>query len=114
MLSKYRLFIAITVSSILNLSCLTSVMAANIEDLVKPCADCHGKDGASTHPDTPIIGGFSTPYATDSMIAYKEKERPCPEAEYQIGDKKGKKTTMCPYPQATVPQLPATGPTVFK
>ena len=95
MLSKYRLFIAITVSSILNLSCLTSVMAANIDDLVKPCADCHGKDGASTHPDTPIIGGFSTPYATDSMIAYKEKERPCPEAEYQIGDKKGKKTTMC-------------------
>jgi sulfide dehydrogenase cytochrome subunit len=69
--------------------------AADVAELVASCADCHGPDGASTAPDVPIIGGFSEPYTTDSMIAYQEEERPCPEAEYETGAKKGQKTTMC-------------------
>lgn len=79
----------------LSLSGVTSVFAADVNDLIKPCADCHGKDGASTDPNVPIMGGFSAPYTTDSMIAYKAKERPCPESEYLTGDKKGQKITMC-------------------
>lgn len=74
---------------------LTAARAADLAELVDACADCHGPDGASTDPHVPIIGGFSEPYTTDSMIAYKEEERPCPEAEYLSGDKKGQKTTMC-------------------
>ena len=70
-------------------------VAADVTDLVNSCADCHGPDGASSEPDVPIIGGFSAPYTTDSMIAYQEEERPCPEAEYHSGDNKGQKTTMC-------------------
>jgi cytochrome subunit of sulfide dehydrogenase len=70
-------------------------LAADVQDLVKPCAECHGENGASTEPDVPIIGGLSETYVNDSMIAYQEEERPCPEAEYESGDKKGQKTTMC-------------------
>ena len=69
--------------------------AADVAELVASCADCHGPDGASSEPQVPTIGGFSAPYTTDSMIAYQEQERPCPEAEYPGGDKKGQKTTMC-------------------
>ena len=74
---------------------LAAARAADVAELVASCADCHGPDGASSEPDVPIIGGFSAPYTTDSMIAYQEQERPCPEAEYPSGDKKGQKTDMC-------------------
>ena len=74
---------------------LAAARAADVAELVESCAGCHGPDGASTDPHVPIIAGFSEPYATDSMIAYQEEERPCPEAEYLSGDRKGQKTTMC-------------------
>ena len=95
MFNKNKLLSVISLSAILGLFCIPNVLAADIDDLVKPCADCHGKDGASTEPNVPIMGGLSAPYFSDSMIAYKEEERPCPESEYLTGDKKGQKTTMC-------------------
>ena len=86
---------AFLLGGLMTLACIPGSYAADVKDLVEPCADCHGKDGASTDSNVPIIGGFSAPYTTDSMIAYKAKERPCPESEYLSGDKKGKKITMC-------------------
>jgi sulfide dehydrogenase cytochrome subunit len=74
---------------------MAAAQAADVTELVDSCADCHGPDGASTDPHVPIIGGFSAAYTNDGMIAYREKERPCPEAEYPSGSKKGQKTTMC-------------------
>ena len=73
----------------------TSASAADVANIVKDCDSCHGKDGASTTPEVPIIGGISALVLSDAMIAYKGEERPCPEAEYVTGDKKGQKTTMC-------------------
>ena len=72
-----------------------SVDAADVNKLAEQCADCHGKDGASTTAEIPTIGGISAQYMTDSMTAYKNKERPCVEAKYQSGSKKGQKTDMC-------------------
>ena len=69
--------------------------AADVGKLAEQCADCHGKDGASTDSDVPIIGGISQQYMIDSMTAYKSKERPCVEEEYHKGPKKGQKTDMC-------------------
>jgi len=74
---------------------VAAARAADLAELLDACAACHGPDGASSEPHVPIIGGFSEPYTSDSMIAYKEEERPCPETEYLSGDKKGQKTTMC-------------------
>jgi sulfide dehydrogenase cytochrome subunit len=59
------------------------------------CGDCHGKDGASTESDVPVIGGLSEQYLLDSMAAYKDKQRPCPESKYRAGDTKRPKTDMC-------------------
>jgi len=69
--------------------------AADINKLFKECADCHGKDGASTDKDVPIIGGLSSAYIVQTMGMYKLKKRPCPETKYREGAKKGKKTDMC-------------------
>lgn len=73
----------------------TGAWAADVNKVVEDCANCHGKDGTSTESDVPIIGGYSAPYITDSMAAYKKKERPCPETKYRDGEKKGTKTAMC-------------------
>lgn len=59
------------------------------------CADCHGKDGASTESDVPILGGVSEQYLLDSMAAYREGKRPCPETAWRAGDKKRPRTDMC-------------------
>jgi sulfide dehydrogenase cytochrome subunit len=59
------------------------------------CADCHGKDGASTESDVPVIGGLSEQYLLDSLAAYRERQRPCPPSAYRSGDKARPKTDMC-------------------
>jgi cytochrome subunit of sulfide dehydrogenase len=59
------------------------------------CADCHGKDGASTESDVPTLGGVSEQYLVDSMAAYRDSKRPCAKSAYRAGDKKRAKTDMC-------------------
>lgn len=59
------------------------------------CAGCHGKDGASTEADVPIIGGLSEQYLLDQMAAYHDDKRPCAESKFRTGDTKRKATTMC-------------------
>lgn len=73
----------------------TNVVAADAAKLAEDCASCHGKDGVSMESDIPIIAGYSAVYLTDSLIAYKNKERPCPDAKYVSGEKKGQTTNMC-------------------
>jgi sulfide dehydrogenase cytochrome subunit len=75
---------------------LSPVAAADdVEEIVESCAACHGPKGVSSHPEVPTIAGYSEYYMSDSLLAYKEEERPCPETEYLSGDDKGEKTTMC-------------------
>ena len=71
------------------------VGAADVGKLVEDCANCHGKDGASTESTIPIIGGMSAFYISESMAIYTDKDRPCVEAEYPAGEHKGSKTDMC-------------------
>ena len=74
---------------------ISDTVAADVDKLVENCGHCHGKDGASTEPTVPIIGGISEYYMIDNMAAYKDEARPCPEAEYHEGPDKGSKTDMC-------------------
>lgn len=69
--------------------------AADLDTLTQQCAHCHGKDGASSEPTIPTIGGISDFYMIDTMLVYQDKARPCVEAEYVDGPDKGKKTDMC-------------------
>jgi len=64
-------------------------------DVAENCAGCHGKAGASTSSDVPIIGGYSAKYLTDSLTNYKNKARPCPEVKYLEGAQKGQAGDMC-------------------
>lgn len=77
-------------------ACMVSgVWAADAGKLVEDCANCHGKDGASTDKDVPIIGGNSATYMTDTFNNYKNKDRPCPEVKYLDGPHKGDPMDMC-------------------
>ena len=82
-------------TGLFGLALATSAWAADVNKLAENCAGCHGQDGASTESDVPIIGGFSAPFMHDSLVAYKKKERPCPETKYRSGEKQGQKTDMC-------------------
>jgi sulfide dehydrogenase cytochrome subunit len=85
----------IALSAMLSGFVIPNASATDIGALIEFCSDCHGQDGISTESDVPIIGGFSEQYLLDSMIAYIDKDRPCPETEYREGDNKGSKTDMC-------------------
>ncbi len=74
---------------------LCAAFPARAGDPGLSCADCHGKDGASTESEAPVIGGLSDQYLTDAMAAYRDKKRPCLETQYRAGDTKRPKTTMC-------------------
>lgn len=69
--------------------------AADISELTAECDTCHGKDGASTDSDTPIIGGLSDFFIEEAMFIYRDRARPCVEEAYPEGPKKGEKTDMC-------------------
>lgn len=68
---------------------------AGLQENLDSCYSCHGKDGASTDANIPIIGGYSADYTFDSMIAYRNKERPCEAVEVPAGPHKGEKQDMC-------------------
>lgn len=69
--------------------------AADVAKLADACAECHGKNGASTEPEVPIIGGLSEGYIVENMKAYRNEKRACPEVKYPAGAKKGQATDMC-------------------
>ena len=88
-------------------SCLTFSVAASsgavlatespesTEDLTAICADCHGKDGASTYPDVPIIGGLSAFALEENLYAFRAGERPCRTTYYRTGRADRPATDMC-------------------
>jgi sulfide dehydrogenase cytochrome subunit len=90
--------VALTVVALTGLLCLSAapaVSAADVSKLVDVCSNCHGKAGASTESDVPIIGGYSSEFLVNNLKAYKTKDRDCPETKYRSGSKKGQKTDMC-------------------
>lgn len=88
-------FVVLAGTALFSLSLSAGAWAADVNKLVEDCANCHGKDGASTDKDVPIIGGNSVTYLTGTFANYKNKSRPCPEVKYLAGAQKGKTTDMC-------------------
>ena len=94
-LESLRLFAMIAAVSGLGLSAGTVARAADGAQLAEQCADCHGENGVSKESSVPTIAGMSAYFLTDTMAIYKERGRPCVEAEYLAGANKGSKTDMC-------------------
>ncbi len=74
---------------------VTGALAASVDSQLKTCSYCHGKDGASTESDVPIIGGYSVEFLVNNLKAYRDKDRDCPDTKYRSGPDKGKTTNMC-------------------
>jgi sulfide dehydrogenase cytochrome subunit len=89
----YALFLCATI--LFNFSLVSGAWAIDVDKVTGTCAACHGKGGASTETDIPIIGGYSEASITDDLKAYKTKDRECRKTKYRSGPKKGKKTDMC-------------------
>ncbi len=49
---------------------------ADVDKLVKACADCHEKDGNSKNGETPSIAGMSSGFFLESIKSYKSNTRP--------------------------------------
>jgi cytochrome subunit of sulfide dehydrogenase len=91
----YSSFSSFSLSILLCLAPIGTAFAAGIDGQLKICSSCHGKDGASTESDVPIIGGYSVEFLVNNLKAYREKERDCPDTKYRSGPDKGKTTNMC-------------------
>ncbi len=59
-----------------SLGMMTNSAMADVDALVKKCADCHEKDGNSKNSDTPSIAGMSSAFFLESMKGYKTGSRP--------------------------------------
>jgi len=74
---------------------MSGVWAIDVDKLAVICANCHGKGGASSEPDIPIIGGYSAEFIIGNLTAYKNNERDCTETKYRTTSNKGTKIHMC-------------------
>ena len=95
MKNKHTEYLLLACTAFLSLFLTANVRAADVNKLVETCTNCHGKGGASSEPEVPIIGGYSVEFLVNNLTAYKNKERACPETQYRTGSKKGTKTDMC-------------------
>ena len=79
----------------INLAVATAALAADGAKVAEQCTVCHGKNGASSEPSIPTIGGFSAKYMIESIKNFKRKTRTCAEVTVPAGPKKGTKSDMC-------------------
>jgi len=73
----------------------TGALAADGASIYDQCVSCHGKNGQSTEPTIPIVGGYSEKYISESFKNFRSKARPCAEVSVPSGPKKGTKSDMC-------------------
>ncbi len=72
-----------------------SGVANEVESLMKQCNDCHGDQGISQWSDVPSIGGLAEFVHADALYIYRDKERPCADSAYRMGDTSRPETSMC-------------------
>jgi sulfide dehydrogenase cytochrome subunit len=70
---RYGLFVSILLSA-----SLVSADDADISQLIPTCDACHGQDGQSALPSTPIIAGIDAGIIADTIYALQDGEYPCP------------------------------------
>jgi sulfide dehydrogenase cytochrome subunit len=92
---KARAVTLLLSGALLSPAAATVAVAAEGSALAEQCAVCHGKNGASTDPSIPIIGGYSAKYILESVKNFRKKSRTCAEVTVLAGPKKGTKSDMC-------------------
>jgi cytochrome subunit of sulfide dehydrogenase len=82
-------------AAILGLIGCAATPAASVDAIMEQCSACHGRNGASSDPHIPTIGGYSAKYIVESIRNIRNKLRPCAEVTIPAGPKKGTKSDMC-------------------
>jgi sulfide dehydrogenase cytochrome subunit len=91
-----RILLRALLGAALGIAAATSASAQDGAKIAEQqCAACHGRNGASTEPAIPIIGGYSAKYIVESMKLFRKKLRTCAEVTIPSGPKKGTKSDMC-------------------
>ncbi len=75
-MNKNRIVRAAIFSGGLLLAAVAQAETASPEALAYTCAGCHGTNGVSNGPATPTLAGMHETYLSDTMIAYRDGERP--------------------------------------
>ena len=70
-------------------------VADEVESLMSQCNDCHGDQGVSQWSDVPTIAGLAELVHADALFIYRDKERPCADSAYRMGDTSRPETSMC-------------------
>jgi len=73
----------------------SSVSAADLDAVMQECNDCHGVDGISQWNEVPTIAGMAEFVQSDALFIYRDKERPCPDHAFKLGDTSRPETNMC-------------------
>lgn len=76
MMNTRNRYVMLACSALFGLALATGAWAADLNKLIEPCTECHGKGGAGIE-EMPNIGGFSSGYMRSTLTQYKNKERPC-------------------------------------
>jgi cytochrome subunit of sulfide dehydrogenase len=82
-------------AAMLGVAPASMVRAADGATIAEQCAECHGRNGASSDSSIPIIGGYSVKYIVESLNNFRKKARACTEVTIPAGPKKGRKSDMC-------------------
>ncbi len=88
-------YVALAGAALFGLSLATVAAAADAPKVAETCVGCHGEAGANAELDVPNIGGYSADYMSSALLNFKNKARPCTDAEVRSGAQKGAKTNMC-------------------
>jgi len=78
-IKKIRRIRSFALTVLLSASVLTNSVTAETPSatmLANTCAGCHGTFGSSVGPASPTIAGMSRDYFIETMMAYKEVQRP--------------------------------------
>jgi sulfide dehydrogenase cytochrome subunit len=68
--------LAALIGSVFAVGAVPAMAGPSAEMMANTCAGCHGTNGQSVGPASPNLAGISTSYFVDTMIAFKEGERP--------------------------------------
>jgi len=69
--------------------------AADLNELVVMCEDCHGANGVSVHNDVPTIAGQPPAFISKTLKSFQIWGRPCIKSSYRHGDTSRPRTDMC-------------------
>lgn len=75
-MNKNSRFVLLACSALFCVALAAGAWAADLNKLIEPCTECHGKGGISPE-EMPNIGGFSSAYMRKTLTQYKNRQRPC-------------------------------------